>query len=130
MRILVVDDDEITRCLIEESLRYAGHQVLVAANGVSGMRLLRREQPDIVITDILMPDQDGFGMIMAVRREKPAAKIIAISGGGVLGSLDLLVSARRLGADDTLVKPVMPDALLDCVNRFLPKDAPAAAMSW
>jgi two-component system chemotaxis response regulator CheY len=127
MRILVIDDDEITRCLIEELLLCAGHQVLVAANGVSGMRLLSKEQPDLVITDILMPDQDGLGLIMAVRRERPAAKIIAISGGGALGSLDLLMSARRLGADDTLTKPVMPDELLESVNRFLREDTAAAA---
>lgn len=119
MRILVIDDDKITRCLLEEPLRCAGHQVVVAADGVSGMRLLSKEQPDLVITDILMPDQDGFGLIMATRRELPAAKIIAISGGGAVGSLNLLVTASRLGADDTLTKPIMPERLLACVNRFI-----------
>jgi two-component system chemotaxis response regulator CheY len=124
MRILVIDDDEVTRCLIEEPLLCAGHQVLVAANGVSGMRLLRKEQPDLVITDILMPDQDGFGLIMAVRRERPTAKIIAISGGGAVGSLNLLVTASRLGAHDTLTKPIMPEQLLDSVSRFVRGVAP------
>jgi DNA-binding response OmpR family regulator len=129
MRILVIDDDEITRCLIEEPLRYAGHQVLVATNGVSGMRLLNKEQPHLVITDILMPDQDGFGLIMAVRREWPAVKIIAISGGGAVGSLNLLVTASRLGADDTLTKPVRPKELLDSVNRFVREDALSTSQS-
>ena len=122
MRILVVDDDKSTRCLIAEPLRCAGHQVAVAADGINGMRLISKEQPDLVITDILMPDQDGFGLIMATRREWPAAKIIAISGGGAVGALDLLVTASRLGADDTLTKPIMPTELLERVSRCVRSD--------
>ncbi len=126
MKILVIDDDDILRCLIGEPLRDAGHQVSVATNGVDGMRLLSKERPDIVITDILMPDQDGLGLIMAVRREWPTAKIIAISGGGAFGSLDLLVTASRLGADATLAKPIMPEELLDSVNRLVREEARSA----
>ena len=132
MKILVIDDDEIMRCLIEEPPRDAGHQVSVAANGLDGMRLLSKERPDLVITDILMPDQDELGMIMAVRRERPTAKIIAISGGGAFESLDLLVTASRLGADATLAKPIMPEDLLDSVNQFVREEAPcqpSAALS-
>jgi len=126
MKILVIDDDDLLRCLIGEPLRDAGHQVSVATNGVDGMRLLSKERPDIVITDILMPDQDGLGLIMAVRREWPTAKIIAISGGGAFGSLDLLVTASRLGADATLAKPIMPEELLDSVNRLVREEARSA----
>ena len=118
MKILVIDDDEISRCLIETWLEFDGHQVHLAANGVSGMRLMRLEQPDIVITDILMPDQDGLGLIRCMRQEFPAVKILAISGGGTVGSLDLLVAAGRLGADATLAKPFVPEQLFESVNRL------------
>jgi DNA-binding response OmpR family regulator len=118
MKILVIDDDGGSRCLIENALQFHGHQVLVAANGVSGMRLMRLEQPDIVITDILMPDQDGLGIIRCMRHEYPAVKILAISAGGAVGSLDLLVAAGRLGADATLAKPFLPEQLFESVNRL------------
>jgi CheY-like chemotaxis protein len=83
MKILVIDDDEISCCLIENWLEFGGHQVHLAANGVSGMRLIKLEQPDIVITDILMPDEDGLGIIRCIRQEYPAVKILAISGRGL-----------------------------------------------
>jgi DNA-binding response OmpR family regulator len=118
MKILIIDDDGGSRCLIENALQFAGHQVLVAANGVSGMRLMRREQPDLVITDILMPDQDGLGIIRCMRQEYPAVKILAISGRGAVGSLDVLVAAGRLGADATLAKPFVPEQLFESVNRL------------
>src|SRR5271169_3574955 len=101
--------------LIENALQFDGHQVQVATNGVSGMRLMRREQPDLVVTDILMPDQDGLGIIRCMRQEYPAVKILAISGRGTLGSLDLLVAAGRLGADATLAKPFVPEQLFESV---------------
>ena len=118
MKILIIDDDGGSRCLIENALQFDGHQVLVAANGVSGMRLMRLEQPDIVITDILMPDQDGLGIIRSMRQEFPEVKILAISGAGAVGSLDLLVAAGRLGASATLEKPFAAEQLSESVNRL------------
>jgi DNA-binding response OmpR family regulator len=116
MKILVIDDDDGSRCLIENALQFDGHQVQVATNGVSGMRLMRLERPDIVITDILMPDQDGLGIIRSMRQEFPEVKILAISGGGTVGSLDLLVAAEHLGADATLAKPFVPEQLFESVK--------------
>jgi DNA-binding response OmpR family regulator len=118
MKILVIDDDDVSRCLIENALQFDGHQVLGAANGVIGMRLIRLEEPDIVITDILMPDQDGLGIIRCIRQEYPAVKILAISGAGAVGTLDLLVAASRLGADATLAKPFLSEQLFESVNRL------------
>ena len=77
---------------------------------------MRLEQPDMVITDILMPDQDGLGVISSMRQEAPEVKILAISGGGVVGNLDLLVAAERLGADATLAKPFLPEQLFESVK--------------
>jgi DNA-binding response OmpR family regulator len=116
MKILVIDDEPGIRCLIEHVMQVNGHQVLMATNGVSGMRLMRLERPDMVITDILMPDQDGLGIIRSMRQEFPEVKILAISGGGAVGSLDLLVAAGRLGADATLAKPFMPEQLFESVK--------------
>jgi CheY-like chemotaxis protein len=108
MKILVIDDEDCTRCLIEAALEFGGHQVFVATNGDRGMRLVRKERPDIVVTDILMPDEDGLGTIKAIRQERPEVKIIAISGGGNVGGMHLLEAARRLGADETLAQPFQP----------------------
>ena len=116
MKILVIDDEPGIRCLIAHVLQIDGHQVLTAPNGISGLRLMRREQPDMVITDILMPDQDGLGIIRSVRQESPEVKILAISGGGTVGGVDLLIAAKRLGADATLAKPFMPEQVFESVK--------------
>jgi DNA-binding response OmpR family regulator len=116
MKVLVIDDEAGIRRLIEDVLQVDGHQVLTATNGVSGMRVMRLERPDIVITDILMPDQDGLGIIRSMRQEFPEVKILAISGAGAVGSLDLLLAAERLGADATLAKPFVPEQLFESVK--------------
>jgi DNA-binding response OmpR family regulator len=118
MKILVIDDEPGIRCLIEHVMQVDGHQVLTATNGVSGMRLMRLERPDIVITDILMPDQDGLGIIRTMRQEFPEVKILAISGGGAVGGLDLLVAAGRLGANAILAKPFMPEQVFESVKEL------------
>jgi DNA-binding response OmpR family regulator len=118
MKILVIDDDDRIRRVIEKILCLGGHQVLTAADGASGMRLFRAEKPEIVITDIIMPEQEGLGTIMMMRRERPEVKVIAVSGGGRVGNVDVLDAASALGADDVIAKPFMPDELLDRVNRL------------
>jgi two-component system chemotaxis response regulator CheY len=118
-KILVIDDDAIVRMTVEHILRDAGYEVLTAENGLRGMAVFCSEQPDLVITDILMPEQEGIQTIAEMRKAKPDAKIIAISGGGHGGKVDFLSMARALGAMDVVPKPFDLDQLLAIVENCL-----------
>lgn len=119
MKILVIDDDDRLRRVVEKALSLGGHQVLTAADGALGMAIFRKERPEIVVTDIIMPEQEGLGTIMMMRRERPEAKIIAMSGGGRMGNLDVLEAAHTLGSDEIIAKPFLPRDLLDLINRLV-----------
>ncbi|MGH7095689.1 MAG: response regulator [Stellaceae bacterium] len=118
-KVLVIDDDVLVRRTICRILEHGGYQVAVAEDGAEGAAKFRSEQPDLVITDIIMPEQEGIETIMALLRENPRARIVAVSGGGRLGSMDFLTVARKLGAKETLRKPFEPAELLGCVSRAL-----------
>jgi DNA-binding response OmpR family regulator len=118
-KVLIIDDDAMVRASIVHILEDGGYEVLTAADGIRGMAAFRSEQPDLVITDIVMPDQEGIQTITEMRRERPDAKIIAISGGGLLGNTDFLRFARVLGAMDAMPKPFDANELLIIVNACL-----------
>jgi DNA-binding response OmpR family regulator len=113
--ILLVDDDESFRTAVCRSLRAAGHAVDAAADGKEALKFIAAETPDILITDILMPNTDGIELTGAVKRTYPGVRILAISGRGQLGMVDLLHLASMLGADATLSKPFAPEKLLEKV---------------
>jgi CheY-like chemotaxis protein len=123
-KILVIDDDTLVRDTIVRILERKGHTVLVAAEGIRGLRMFRGEQPDLVITDIIMPEKEGLQTIREIRGEQPDAKIIAISGGARIGNMDFLRMAGELGASEIMPKPFDPAELLDLVSRSLEKSAP------
>jgi two-component system, chemotaxis family, chemotaxis protein CheY len=118
-KVLVIDDDAMVRDTITFVLQRNGFNIATAEDGDQGALAYRRERPDVVITDIIMPQQEGLGMIVRIRREHPGAKIIAISGGGRIGNIDVLAAARTLGVDDIIAKPFEPEELLDRVNRVI-----------
>jgi len=118
-KILVINDDTIVRQSLTVILEYAGYKVVSAEDGKRGMAAFRSEHPDLVITDIIMPEQEGIQTITEIRGVKPDAKIIAISGGGRIGNTDFLKIARHLGAFDAIAKPFDPDDLLTRVGRCL-----------
>ena len=118
-KILVIDDDVIVRETIVQILEDGGHQVVSAEDGKRGMVAFRSERPDLIITDIIMPEQEGIQTITEIRGVQPNAKIIAISGGGRIGNTDFLKIARHLGAFDAIAKPFDPDDLLSRVGRCL-----------
>jgi CheY-like chemotaxis protein len=120
MKILVIDDDQLVRYTISKILENAGHQVVVAEDGMRGFALFEREHPDVVITDLIMPEQEGIETIIRIKRQRPEVRVIAISGGGRLGNLDALGMAQRLGADDVIAKPF---AAAELVRRISPPGA-------
>lgn len=115
--VLIVDDEEAIRQLIRSTLEQAGYKVQEAANGKEGLSQYRESPADLVIMDILMPDQDGLESILTLRREFPTAKIMAITGGSdMIGILNFLDVARMLDARRTLQKPFEMQQLLDAVQ--------------
>src|ERR1700732_2229537 len=118
-KILVIDDDVIVRETIVQILEDGGYQVLSAEDGKRGMAAFRSERPDLVITDIIMPEQEGIQTITEIRGVNPDAKIIAISGGGRIGNTDFLKIARVVGAMDVIPKPFAAGALLTIVENCL-----------
>jgi DNA-binding response OmpR family regulator len=121
--ILVIDDDAQVRRMMNRVLSQAGHEVHEAANGRLGVDAFRAHRPSIVITDILMPEQEGIETIRALRREGLDTRIIAVSGGGYSHNMLFLDMARQLGADSALRKPFRAAELLDTVNRLLDAEA-------
>lgn len=118
-KILVIDDDASMRRMVERILVNAGHQVVEAANGVQGMRLFLTETPDIVVTDIIMPDQEGIQTIREMRAAGSKAGIIAMSGGGVGDGSLYLALAGELGADAVLSKPFRPTELVELIEKLI-----------
>ncbi len=112
MKILVIDDEYFVRYTLARVLRSNGYEVLTAADGARGISAFRSARPDVVITDILMPEQEGIATIRQMRDERPEAKIIAISGACQVCDLDVLEIARKLGADDVIAKPLDAEQLL------------------
>ena len=118
-KILVIDDSEDIRVLLHQALQSAGHSVIEAADGDLGLKAFREHQPDLVITDIVMPNKEGLETIMELRREFPAVKIVAMSGGTRGMVISFLPAAKKLGADYTLPKPFNLGELLVIVDEAL-----------
>jgi two-component system, chemotaxis family, chemotaxis protein CheY len=118
--VLVVDDEDQIRQLIRETLEQAGYDVQEASDGKQGLERYRAKPADLVIMDILMPDQDGLESIMTLRREFPTSRVIAITGGSdMIGILNFLDVAKMLGARRTLQKPFDMQTLLDAAQSEL-----------
>jgi CheY-like chemotaxis protein len=118
-RVLVIDDEEQVRTLIREVLEGAGHEVLEARNGREAMKLYEANPTSVVITDLVMPEQDGLETIRELRRRFPAVKIIAVSGAQQKLNLDILYVAEKLGALHTLEKPFEIRKLVALVEELL-----------
>jgi len=116
-RILVIDDRPDERAVVHDMLLSAGYEVLLAADGREGLKTYRVRPTDLVITDLFMPELDGVETILALRREFPEAKVIAISGHATADAM--LSIARQLGSVATLEKPFTAEHLLAAVQKAL-----------
>lgn len=116
IQILLVDDDEAYRRVLAQHLKRAGLSVRNARNGKEAMNMVRESTPDIVITDLIMPDQEGLETIRQLRKEAPSVKIIAMSGGGRVDASDYLRVARGMGAHQALTKPFEVLTLLSAIE--------------
>lgn len=101
--ILVIDDDDALREVVTMALEQKGHRVTAAENGKVGVARFMAAPADVVLTDVMMPEQEGVETIMQLRKSHPKLRIIAMSGGGPRSAVYLQICAR-LGAR-TLAKP-------------------------
>ena len=119
-KILVIDDDDQVLGLITIYMLRDGHAVVTARNGKEGIKELSAKQFDLVITDIIMPEQDGIGVLRWLKGQKYKPKVLAITGGSAsLDSDYILELSSIMKADMVLPKPVAYNTLKEAVNELL-----------
>jgi twitching motility two-component system response regulator PilG len=117
-KILLVDDDESILELFRDVLEGKGHQVTTFTRGWEALQAVSREQPDLIILDIMMPRVNGYE-VCQILKENPKTKTIPIIFLTALSHQEALRRAAEGGADDFLVKPCPPEKLLKHVDRYL-----------
>ncbi len=120
LRILVVEDRESTRRMLEETLGDAGYRVSGIGDGTAAVEVIAGEGFDLVITDLQLPGKDGIEVLAAARENDPLAPVIVMTAHG---TVECAVSAMKRGAYDFLTKPVDTDRLLLLVERALERRA-------
>jgi DNA-binding response OmpR family regulator len=130
-KILIIDDDAELRETLTYILEDEGYEIILSGDGIDGVEKFAREQPDLVITDIFMPRQEGIQTIREILAIDPGAKILAASGGfsslsgvGIRSKEFYLRSAQQLGALDVIAKPFEIDDLVRRVEHCLAHDPP------
>lgn len=116
-RILLVDDDQSIRALYSRALSLAGFDTKTAKNGLEALETVGQFQPDLIILDLVMPEQEGIETLLQLQSKHPAIPVLAISGA--LGANEYLSVADLLGARRTLEKPIKPDHLVRTVRSLL-----------
>jgi DNA-binding response OmpR family regulator len=119
--ILLVEDDKELREMLRISLLRHKYSILEAENGKDAIAHFRPAVTDLVVTDLIMPEEDGLKVIMKLRELKPGLKIIAISGGGKAGPGSYLNMAKALGADAIFSKPFSINELIARIESLLAK---------
>lgn len=117
--VMIVEDETSLREMLKEALEKRRYTVITAADGREAIAKFRPSVINLVITDLLMPEEDGLNVIMSIKKIKPETKIIAISGGGKAGPGSYLMIARKLGADHVFSKPFLPSELLQKVREII-----------
>ena len=112
-----MDDEADARMLIEDILKSAGHEVVLAADGSEGMRQYHSTPVDLALVDLFMPNREGLETIRELKQQSPDFPIIAMSGDSC--ALPLLSIAQRLGAAEVLQKPFLPEELLEAIKHVL-----------
>ena len=117
--VLIVEDDKELREMLKMSLQRRGFAVQEAENGKEAISHFKPSLTDLVVTDLIMPEEDGLKVVIKLRELKPAIKIIAISGGGKVGPGSYLNLAKALGADAIYSKPFSIKDLIVKIEQLL-----------
>ena len=115
-KVMLIDDDESMRLLIEQLMVRAGHEFCCAANATDGLQMLQRESPDLLILDVMLPDINGFEVCETIRAQGSRVPVMLLTAKGDI--VDKSVGFKA-GADDYLVKPFHNEELILRVNAHL-----------
>lgn len=118
-RVLLIDDDAALLALMKDAFHKAGFETYAAGNGKTGAELFHSLQPDLVVTDIVMPEREGMSVVIEVKKGLFDTALIAISGGGEGGRSSYLRWAKELGADLVIAKPFRMSNLLLGAHQLL-----------
>lgn len=116
-----MEDNDDLRTMLKSSLEKMDHKVIEASNGREALNRFKPAFTDLVVTDLLMPEQDGIGLILELKKIKPDIMVIAVSGGGKIGPSNYLDIAKTLGADAVFSKPFNLKHLLAEVDKLTTK---------
>jgi CheY-like chemotaxis protein len=116
--ILLVDDSEVSNFLMQSILEEKGYTILAVSNGKDALDLLKKEHPDLIILDIMMPEMSGFGVLESVKKFEQTAKIpvIILTARNNLKDQEKAIS---MGAADYVIKPIDIDDVVERVNRLM-----------
>jgi two-component system response regulator (stage 0 sporulation protein F) len=117
--ILLVEDDDLVKDMLTQVLQRANYKVISAANGEEATEVLKNAEPDLMVTDLIMPKKSGMTLISEVKNKHPNMEIIAISGGGRLDPTGYLDLSESLGATISFEKPIDKSALLMAIDLLL-----------
>lgn len=114
-RILIVDDEIDALELMQELFESKGYISMTAANGLEALNIIRNQEPDIILTDIRMPEMDGMQLLQVITKEYPAIPVIMVTAHG---TIETAVEAMKMGAKDYILKPLRLDEILAKVERI------------
>ncbi len=120
-RVLIIDDDPNILRSVAEILEEEGHEVREAGDGKSALELVADGAPDLIVSDMYMPEMDGIELLIRLRTDHPGTPVVAMSGGGYMAKEELLRNASMLGAVAVLEKPFTVERLIEVVNQALKK---------
>lgn len=117
-KILVIEDDPVATRLVEYVLKQRGHLVLTAPNGLDGLQLARKEEPDLIVLNVMLPGIDGFEVCHRLRAEPQIAQPLILMLSGRAQPIDI-ANGLNMGADDYLTKPAAPSEIVSRVESLL-----------
>ena len=113
-RVLFIDDEEGIRKVMHLTLSDAGYDVITAPDGLSGIKICEKESPQIIITDVRMPNMDGIEVLKKIKKDFPNTEVIVVTG---FGDMDLAIQALQLNASDFITKPINDEAMMVALER-------------
>ena len=125
-KVIVVDDSAPDRQLMESLLKYAGHAVLTCADGQTGLDLIKKEKPDLVILDLITPGIDGYELARAVRNDPRTGSTPIILQTAHYLETEVRRIAAQIGIQEVIIKPFEPRAFIDAVAKTIRDEAPVS----